>query len=93
VSIRVAGRDHEEDDMEKHAVECTFEGELISSFSDEHSTRKLYRTPEDRYLVYIDMRGSLGERAVLDGGRSGLGHSEYVARYHWPELFAAEGVL
>jgi hypothetical protein len=78
--------------MEKHTVECTFEGELVSSISDEHSTLKLYRTPEDRYLVYIDMRGSLGDQAVLDGGRSGLGHSEYLARSHWPELFAAESV-
>jgi hypothetical protein len=74
--------------MEKHTVEVTFEAEEISSVANEDSTLQLYRTPEDTYLVYIDMRNSLGEQAVLDDGHAGLGHSESFARHFWPELFS-----
>jgi hypothetical protein len=76
--------------IEQHTVEVTFEAEEISSVANEDSTLKLYRTPENTYLVYIDMRGSLGNQAVLDDGRAGLGHSEAFARDFWPELFSTQ---
>jgi hypothetical protein len=76
--------------MEQHTVEYTFQGELVSSVTDESGTLTLYRPPESTYLVYIDMRGSLGNQAVLDDGRAGLGHSEAFARDFWPELFSTQ---
>jgi hypothetical protein len=74
--------------MEQHTVEVTFEAEKVSELSDEHSTLKLYRTPEDTYFVYIDMRDSLGGQAELCDGHFPHGYSEGFARNFWPELFS-----
>jgi hypothetical protein len=83
--------------MEQHTVEVTFEGELVSSISDESGTNTLYRTPDDTYFVHIDMRHiaedvlpGVPREAVLDEGHAGLGHSESFARYNWPELFTSQ---
>jgi len=84
--------------MEQHTVEVTFDGEKIFSVTEGHATTTLYRTPEDTYFVYIDMRNIAEEDvargippyAVLDDGHAGLGHSEAFVRHHWPELFAAQ---
>jgi hypothetical protein len=84
--------------MEQHTLEIAFEAELVASISDESGTTTLYRTPEDTYLVYIDMRHIAEEDvargiprdAVLDDGHAGLGHSESFARYNWPELFTSQ---
>jgi hypothetical protein len=85
--------------IEQHTLEITFEAEKVSELSDEYGcTTALYRTPEDTYLVYIDMRHIAEEDvargiprdAVLDDGHAGLGHSESFARYNWPELFTSQ---
>jgi hypothetical protein len=79
--------------IEQHTLEITFEAEKVSELSDEHGcTTALYRTPEDTYLVYIDMRHIAEEdvargiprHAVLDDGHAGLGHSESFARTTGP---------
>jgi hypothetical protein len=82
--------------MEQHTVEVTFQGEKLSSVSDESGILTLYRTPEDTYFVHIDARHVgedaarvVGRDAVLDDGHAGLGHSEGFAMRMWPELFAA----
>jgi hypothetical protein len=85
--------------MERHTVEVSFEAEKVTELSGERGTTlKLYRTPEDTYLVYIDMRHIAEEDvgrgiprdAVLDVGHAGLGHSESFARHFWPELFSTQ---
>jgi hypothetical protein len=84
--------------MEQHTVEYTFEGELVSTVTQESGTLTLYRTPDDTYFVHIDMRHIAEEdvgrgippHAVLDDGHAGLGHSEDFARHFWPELFSTQ---
>jgi hypothetical protein len=83
--------------IEQHTVEVAFEGEMVSSVTDESGTLTLYRTPEDTYFVHIDTRHVgedvarvVGRDAVLDDGHAGLGHSESFARRFWPDLFAAQ---
>jgi hypothetical protein len=83
--------------MEQYTLEIAFEAELVASISDESGTTTLYRTPEDTYVVYMDMRHAAEDvarvawrDAVLDDGHAGLGHSEAFARHHWPELFTSQ---
>ena len=83
--------------MERHTVEYTFEGELVSSVTDEGGTLTLYRRPGDTYFVHIDMRHVsedaaivVGRDAVLEVGCSPKGLGEAFARRCWPQLFAAQ---
>jgi len=84
--------------MERHTVEYTFEGELVSSVTDESGTLTLYRRPEDTYFVHIDMRHVAEDvapddarHAVLEVGCSPRGLKETFARRCWPQLFATQG--
>ena len=74
--------------MEKQTVEVTFEGELISSYSDSIATERLYKTADDTYVVYIDSR-SAGGNAVLEEGNYQPGLSERDVEVMWPELWRA----
>jgi hypothetical protein len=76
--------------IEQHTVEVTFEGEMVSSISDESGILTLYRTPEDTYFVHIDARKN-GEQSVLEIGHYPHGHTESSARHMWPELFSNQG--
>jgi hypothetical protein len=83
--------------IEQHTLEIAFGAELVASISGKHGTTTLYRTPEDTYVVYMDMRHIAEDvlpgaprDAVLDDGHAGLGHSESFVRHHWPELFTSQ---
>ena len=80
--------DHKEEHMEKQTVEVTFEGELISSYSDSIATERLYKTADDTYVVYIDSR-SAGGNAVLEEGNYQPGLSERDVEVMWPQLWRA----
>ncbi len=71
--------------MEQHTVEYTFEGEEVTSVTDEHATLTLYRTPEDTYFLHIDAR-HIGDDAVLEVGCFPRGMSEREVRIGWPQL-------
>jgi hypothetical protein len=83
--------------MEKHTVECTFDGELVSSVTDESGILTLYRTPEDTYFVHIDMRHVAEDvapddarNAVLEVGCSPKGLPEDIIRAWFPKLLAPQ---
>jgi hypothetical protein len=80
---------HKEEHMERHTVEVTFEGDEVSSVTDELATKTLYRTDEGTYLVHLDQRKS-GEGAVLEYGVYAPGMSEHDIRVMWPELLEAQ---
>jgi hypothetical protein len=75
--------------MERHTVEVIFEGEKVSSVTDELATKTLYRTPEGTYLVHLDQRKS-GEGVVLEDGHYPRGLSKHDIRVMWPELLEAQ---
>jgi hypothetical protein len=75
--------------MERHTVEYTFEGELVSSVTDEHATTTLYRTPEDTYFVHLDAR-KVGGDAVLEIGHYPHGLTERDVQVMWPKLLRAQ---
>jgi hypothetical protein len=82
--------------MERHTVEYTFDGELVSSVTRESGTLTLYRTPEDTYFVHIDMRHIAEEdvargippHAVLEVGCAPKGLPEDIIKAWWPDLLA-----
>jgi hypothetical protein len=74
--------------MERHAVEVTFEGELVASYSDRIAAERLYKTPDDTYFVHIDSR-SFGGEAVLETGHSPSGFSEREVEVMEPELLGS----
>jgi hypothetical protein len=83
--------------MEQHTVEVTFEGELVSSISDESGILTLYRTPKDTYFVYIDTRHVaedvarvVGRDAELEVGCFPKGHTEDFIRDWWPDLLTPQ---
>ena len=80
---------HKEEYMERHTVEVTFEGDEVSSVTDELATKTLYRTPEGTYLVHLDQRKS-GEGAVLEEGVYAPGMSEHDVRVLFPGLLEAQ---
>jgi hypothetical protein len=53
--------------MERHTVEYTFDGELLSSVAGEYADLTLYRTDEDTYFVHLDARKDAGH-SVLEIG-------------------------
>ena len=82
----------------EHTVEVSFEGELVSSVTDDSGTLTLYRTPEDTYFVHIDTRHVeedaarvVGRDAALEVGCFPKGHSEDFIQRWWPQLLAAQG--
>jgi hypothetical protein len=75
--------------MERHTVEVTFEGDEVSSVTDELATKTLYRTPEGTYLVHLDQRKS-GEGAVIEEGVYAPGMSEHDVRVLFPALLEAQ---
>jgi hypothetical protein len=81
--------DREEEHMERHTVEYTFDGEMLSSVAGEHADLTLYRTDEDTYFVYLDAR-KVGGNAVLEVGCSPQGLPEDMIRRWWPELLEAQ---
>ena len=84
-----APHNHKEECMEQHTVEVTFEGDEVSSVTDELATKTLYRTDEGTYLVHLDQRKS-GEGAVLEYGVYAPGMSEHDIRVLFPELLEAQ---
>jgi hypothetical protein len=82
-------RKTEEEDMERHTVEYTFEGEKLSFVAGEHADLTLYRTDRDTYFVYLDAR-KVGGGAVLEVGENPRGFSEHDIRDLWPELLEAQ---
>jgi hypothetical protein len=87
--LHAPAHDHEEEHMEKHTVEYTFEGEKLSSVPGEHGDLTLYRTPEDTYFVHLDAR-KVGDHSVLEVGAFPRGLSEHDIRCIWPELLEAQ---
>jgi hypothetical protein len=87
VTLRAAPA-HEEEDMERHTVEVSFEAEEVSSVTDEHTTT-LYRRPDNTYLVHLDGR-KVGDNAVLETGAYPRGLSEHDIRVMWPGLLEAQ---
>ena len=75
--------------MERQTVEYTFEGELVSSVTDEQGDLTLYRRPDDTYFVYFDAR-KVGDNAVLEVGAFPGGLTERDIRVSWPELLEAQ---
>jgi hypothetical protein len=75
--------------MERHTVEYTFEGELISSVTDEGGTTALYRRPDGTYFVHLDAR-KVGGEAVLEIGHHPHGLSERDIQVMWPQLLEAQ---
>jgi hypothetical protein len=75
--------------MERRTVEYTFEGEKLSSVTDEHATTTLYRTPEDTYFVHIDAR-HIGDHAVLEVGCFPRGLPEDIIKAWFPKLLATQ---
>jgi hypothetical protein len=73
--------------LEQQVVEVRFQGEVVSTYSDDGATYTLYRVPGDVYMVYVDK----GEEAWLEtGGTRGL-EGQQVATF-FPELAAAAGL-
>src|SRR5215211_6903458 len=81
--------DHEEEDMQRHTVEVTVEGEKVSSVTDDLATYTLYRTDEGTYLVHLDQRKS-GEGAALEDGVYSPGLSEHDVQVLFPGLLEAQ---
>jgi hypothetical protein len=75
--------------MERHTVEYTFDGELLSSVAGEYADLTLYRTDEDTYFVYLDARKA-GDNSVLETGENPRGFTEHDIRVMWPELLEAQ---
>ena len=74
--------------LEQQVVEVRFQGEVVSTHSDDGATYTLYRVPGDVYVVYVD-KGE--EEAWLEtGGTRGL-EGQQVATF-FPELAAAAGL-
>jgi hypothetical protein len=76
--------------MERHTVEYTFDGELLSSVAGEYADLTLYRTDEDTYFVHLDARKDAGH-SVLEIGENPRGFSEHDIRVMRPELLEAQG--
>jgi len=81
--------------MEQHTVEVTFDGERITSVTDESGTFTLYRTPEDTHFVHMDTRHVdeetarvVGRDAVLEEGCFPRGLPEDCVRRWFPQLFS-----
>jgi hypothetical protein len=77
--------------MERHTVEVTFEGEVITSVTNDYADSTLYRQPDGRYLIYLDARKS-GDEAVLEIGHYPHGLSERDVRVSFPEFREALAV-
>ncbi len=75
--------------MERHTVEYTFEGEMLSFVTGEYADLTLYRRPDATYLVHLDARKDGGD-AVLEVGEAPRGLSEHDIRVLWPELLEAQ---
>ncbi len=73
--------------LEQQVVEVRFQGEVVSTHSDDGATYTLYRVPGDVYVVYVDE----GEAAWLEtGGGRGL-EGQQVGTF-FPELAVAAGL-
>jgi len=97
ILIRYLAHNREEEDMEKHTVAYTFDGELVSSATDEGGTMTLFRVDEDAYFIHIDMRDIANDvvpgaprHAVLEVGCTPKGLSEDIIKAWFPKLLAPQ---
>jgi hypothetical protein len=74
--------------LEQPIVEVRFQGEMVSTRSDDGATYTLYRVPGDVYMVYVDKGEE--ETWLETGGTRGL-EGQQVATF-FPELAAVAGL-
>ena len=67
--------------MEQHTVEVTFEAEEVYAVTDEHSTLKLYRTPED---TAKEREASRENRRIIAGLVQKMPELEYGSSLNIP---------
>jgi hypothetical protein len=73
--------------MEQQVVEVRFQGEEVSSHTDESATYTLYRVPGSAYVVHVDK----GEEAWIESG-GGRGLEVQQVGTFFPELAVAAGL-